>query len=376
MPSENLLLIADSEKDADMLYATGLFVPDPFIYLRIRGRHYVVMSDLEFDRAQKHAPHCRVLSLSAYAEKIKGKGIKRAPLVEVVREILREKKIRSVTVPPSFPYGLALRLEKLNVRVKVSPGPIFPQREFKTPDEIRKVKAAVAMTEVGMSEAIQALRRSRIDKSGRLVYRNSKLTSQKLQAIIGSAIFVAGGIASNTIVACGNHGTDPHERGHGPLKAHQPIIIDIFPRAEKTGYYGDITRTVVRGHASDAVRAMYESVLKAQEVCMSKIRAGRLLAIAHQAVVDHFVNDGFETGRRNDHMEGFFHSTGHGIGLEIHEAPSIGQGAKSKFRPGQVVTVEPGLYYPGIGGVRLEDDVLVTKGRPRNLTQFEKVLEV
>ena len=376
MPSENLLLIADSEKDADMLYATGMFVPDPFIYLRLRGIHYVVMSDLEFDRAKKYASHCRVLSLSAYAEKIKGKGVKRASLVEVVREILREKKIRSVAVPPSFPYGLALRLEKLNVRLKTSTGPIFPQREFQTPDEIRKVKAAIAMTEVGMSEAIQTLRRSRIDKNGRLVYRNSKLTSQKLQGIIGSAIFVAGGIANNTIVACGNQGVDHHERGYGPLKVHQPIIIDIFPRAEKTGYHGEITRTVVRGRASDAVKEMYASVLKAQKVCMAKIRAGGLLALAHQAVADHFVNDGFETGRRNGHMEGFSHSTGHGIGLEVHEAPSIGQGSKAKFRPDQVVTVEPGLYYPGIGGVRLEDDVLVTKGRPRNLTRFEKVLEV
>ena len=376
VPSENLLLIADSEKNADMLYATGMFVPDPFIYLRLRGRHYVVMSDLEFDRAKKQAPNCRVLSLSAYAEKLKGKCARYAPLAEVVREILREKKVRSVTVPPSFPHGLALRLEKLNVRVKVSHGAIFPQREFKDPDEIRKVKAAVAMTEVGMSEALQALRRSRIDKTGRLVYRNTKLTSEKLQAIIGSAIFSAGGLASNTIVAGGNQGTDPHERGHGPLKAHQPIIIDIFPRSEKTGYFGDLTRTVVRGRASDAIKKIYASVLKAQSVCLAKIRAGVPLATAHQAVVDHFESDGYKTGRRNGHMEGFFHGTGHGIGLEIHEAPSIGRDSKAKFRPGQVVTVEPGLYYPGIGGVRLEDDVLVTKGRPRNLTRCEKELEV
>jgi len=376
MPSENLLHIADSDRDADMLYATGLFVPDPFIYLRLRGRHYVVMSELEFDRAKKLAPHCRVLSLAAYAEKIKGPGAKRAPLAEVVREILKERKVRSVTVPASFPHGLAVQLEKLNVRVKANRGPLFPQREFKTPDEIRKVKAAVAMTEIGMAEAIQAIRRSRIDKSGRLVYRNATLTSEKLQAIIGSAIYTAGGIASNTIVAGGNQATDPHERGHGPLKAHQPIIIDIFPRAEKTGYYGDLTRTVVRGRASDAVRKMYASVEKAQKVCLSKIRAGVQMATAHQAVVDHFSGDGFSTGRRNDHMEGFFHGTGHGIGLEIHEAPNIGQGSKDKFRPGQVVTVEPGLYYPGTGGVRLEDDVLVTKGRPRILSRVEKVLEV
>ncbi|MBL68989.1 MAG: Xaa-Pro aminopeptidase [Verrucomicrobiales bacterium] len=376
MPSENLLLIADSEKDADMLYATGLFVPDPFIYLRLRGRHYIVMSDLEFDRAKRLAPHCRVLSLSEYAEKAKGHGAREVPLVEVVAVVLKERKIRSVTVPGSFPHGLAVKLEKLGVRVKASRGPIFPQREFKTPDEIRKVKAAVAMTEVGMSEAIQTLRRSRIDKGGRLIYRNATLTSEKLQAIIGAAVLTAGGIAANTIVACGNQGTDPHERGHGPLKAHSPIIIDIFPRAEKTGYFGDITRTVVRGRASERVREMYAAVLKAQEVAMSKIRAGVSMVGAHQAVVDHFESGGWFSGRRNGHMEGFFHGTGHGLGLEIHEMPRIGAGSKAKFRPGQILTVEPGLYYPGVGGVRLEDDILVTKGRPRNLTRCEKVLEV
>ncbi|MSU41070.1 MAG: M24 family metallopeptidase [Pedosphaera sp.] len=376
MASPNLLLVADSEKDADMLYAVGMFVPDPFIYLRLRGRSIVVMSDLEIDRAKKAAPHCRVLALSKYAQQIHGKGARHAPLHEVVRLVLREHRVSAVAVPPNFPHGLACKLIAAGIRIKPTEGPCFPDREFKTADEIRKIKAAVAMAEVGMAEAIEAIRRSRVDKTGRLIHHNERLTSERVQAIIGSAIFQAGGVANNTIVAGGEHGCDPHERGHGPLKANQPIILDIFPRAVKTGYFGDITRTVVKGRASDAVRKMYGAVQRAQQAAIGKIRVGQPMAAAHQAVVDTFAEAGFKTGRRNGHMEGFFHGTGHGLGMEIHEAPRVSAASKDIFKTGQVVTVEPGLYYPGIGGVRLEDDLVVANGHPRNLTRFEKVLEV
>ena len=376
MPAENLLLIADSDKDADMLYAVGMFVPDPFIYLRLRGRHYVVMNDLEIDRAKKEAAHCRVMSLSKIAEKLKGTGVKRAPLPEIAREVLREKNIRAVTVPATFPHGMACALEATGVRVKPNKGNLFPRRELKSHDEIRKIKAAVAMAEVGMAEAIQAIRRSRVAKGGQLIYRNAPLTSERMHALIGAAVFQAGGIAAHTIVAGGDQAVDPHERGHGPLKSDTPIIIDIFPRAEKTGYYGDITRTVVKGRASEGVRALYATVLKAQQIGIARLRAGQPIAHAHRAVAEHFENAGYATGRSNGRMEGFYHSTGHGIGLEVHEAPGIGHGTKGKFRAGHVVTVEPGLYYPKLGGVRLEDDLVVTQGRPRNLTRCEKVLEV
>ncbi len=376
VPPKNLLLISDSEKDADMLYAVGMFVPDPFIYLQLGRRQLVVMSDLEIDRARKAAPHCRVLSLSRYARKIGGKGARSVPLHQVVGRVLKEHRVKSVEVPQGFPHGLACKLEDAGIRVRPVSGACFPDREIKTPDEIRKIKAAVAMTEVGMAEAVQAIRRSRVDRHGRLVYRNEVLTSERVQALIGSAIFQAGGVASHTIVAGGEQGCDPHERGHGPLRANQPIILDIFPRATKTGYFGDITRTVVKGRASDAVRRMYGAVGRAQQAATARIRAGLPMASAHQAVVDTFAAEGFKTRRSNGHMEGFFHGTGHGLGLEIHEAPRISAVSTDVFRAGQVVTVEPGLYYPGIGGVRLEDDLVVTGRRPRNLTQFKKVLEV
>jgi len=232
------------------------------------------------------------------------------------------------------------------------------------------------MAEVGMAEGMQVLRNSKPGRGRKLFWHHLPLTSEKLRAVIDCAILQACGLAANTIVAGGEQGCDPHERGHGPLHADKPIIIDIFPRSQKTGYFGDITRTVVRGRASEAVRKIYDTVFHGQKIALQKVCAGTPTAEIHQCVQQFFLQRGYETGKRNGRMEGFFHGTGHGLGLEIHESPRMGATSTGVLKAGQVVTVEPGLYYPEIGGVRLEDVALVTHNGARNLTRFEKVLEI
>jgi Xaa-Pro aminopeptidase len=209
-----------------------------------------------------------------------------------------------------------------------------------------------------------------------LIYRGLPLTSERLRAVIDCAILQARGMAGNTIVAGGKQGCDPHERGHGRLRANEPIIIDIFPRSQKTGYFGDITRTVVRGRANETVKKLYDTVFQGQKIALQKVRAGTSTAEIHQCVQQFFKQRGYSTGKRNGRMEGFFHGTGHGLGLEVHEAPRMGATSTGNLKAGQVVTVEPGLYYPEIGGVRLEDVALVTANGAKNLTRFEKVLEI
>jgi Xaa-Pro aminopeptidase len=373
--SDNLLIVADSDHDANMLYATGMFVPDPFIFLRLGGRKFIVMSDLEIDRARAQAPHCRVLSLGAYQRKCKVNGIKRPSLAHVVQAILREKRVHSVSVPPNFPLGLATELRHLRVSAKVK-SHFFSERELKSPAEVKKVSAALMMAEVGMAEAMQALKSAKISRDRRLVYHGAPLTSEKLRSIIDCAILQAGGLAVHTIVAGGKQACDPHESGHGQLVANQLIILDIFPRSQKTGYFGDITRTVVRGRASEAARKLYDTVWRGQMLAFKKVRPGIPTTEVHQTVQDFFEQQGYKTGRRNGRMQGFFHGTGHGLGLEIHEAPRMGSTSMGALKTGQVVTVEPGLYYPDIGGVRLEDVALVTNRSARNLTRFEKGLEL
>jgi Xaa-Pro aminopeptidase len=372
---ETLLMVADSERDANMLYGTGLFVGDPFIYLNFDRQPHIVMNDLEIDRAKKYAPHCRVASLSDYQKKLQRDGVKIPAFAHVINEMLRERKIRRVTVPDNFPLGLAEDLKKLGVKLETRTS-FFPDREFKSAAEVRKISAALMMAEVGMAEGMQALRLSKIGKRRQLIYRGSPLTSERLRAVIDCAILQASGQPANTIVAGGKQGCDPHERGFGPLRAHEPIILDIFPRSQKTGYFGDITRTFVRGRASDAVKKLYDTVFQGQKIGLQKVCAGVPTAEVHQCILQFFTQHGYHTGKRNEHMEGFFHGTGHGLGLDIHETPRMGATSRGSLIAGQVVTVEPGLYYPEIGGVRLEDVALVTAKGCRNLTRFEKVLEI
>jgi Xaa-Pro aminopeptidase len=373
--SDTLLMVADSERDANMLYGTGFFAGDPFIYLNFGRRPHIVLNDLEIDRARRQVPHCRVVSLSACQQKLRRDGVKIPGFAHVIKELLRERKIRHATVPDNFPLGLARELKKLGIKLEPSAN-FFPEREFKSADEVRKISAALMMAEVGMAEGMQALRLSKIGRKRQLIYRGLSLTSERLRAVIDCAILQASGLAANTIVAGGKQGCDPHERGFGPLRAHEPIILDIFPRSQKTGYFGDITRTVVRGQASEAVKKLYDTVFHGQKIGLQKVRAGTSTAEIHECILQFFTQRGYHTGKRNGRMEGFFHGTGHGLGLDIHEAPRMGATSRGKLIAGQVVTVEPGLYYPEIGGVRLEDVALVTTNVAKNLTRFEKVLEI
>ncbi|MGO8700120.1 MAG: M24 family metallopeptidase [Limisphaerales bacterium] len=373
--SENVLIVADSERDSNMLYAVGLFIPDPFIYFRCEAKSHIVISDLEVGRTKRKARHCRVLSFSQCLEKLKRKS-KHPSFAAMISLLFRERHLRKVFVSANFPHGLARELRNYKIKVRVKKDGLFPQREFKSADELKKISGALIMAEVGLAEGIQALKTSKIGRDGKLQYHGVPLTSEKLRAIVDIAILQAGGLAVHTIVAGGSQACDPHEPGHGPLRAHEPIILDVFPRSQKTGYFGDITRTVVRGRASDAVRCLYETVARAQDVAFAKLRPKARAMDVHTAVQKYFDDQGYKTGRKDSRMHGFFHGTGHGLGLDVHEAPNLGPHSPDILAVGQVVTIEPGLYYPGIGGVRLEDVATVTPQGARNLTKFEKSLEI
>lgn len=361
------LIIADSEHDANMLYQTGFFVPDPFLYFEIAGKRHVLMSDLEIDRANKVATVDRVHSLSRYQKHF---GTKK--LTELLPAILKQFRIRQVEVPANFPVGYAKCLRGFKLRVV---DPFLPARGIKTAAEIRHLTNALRIAEAGMQAGIGALRRSRIGRDGYLYAGDVKLTSERVQGIINARIAELGGNSAHCIVAGGNQGCDPHEIGHGPLRAHQTIILDIFPRDMRTGYWGDITRTVVRGKASPQAKELYAAVAEGQQIAFTKLRAGVDGQSVHTGIQECFHRHGFRTGRKNGRMQGFFHGTGHGLGLEIHEFPRIAP-VKCILEAGMVVTVEPGLYYPGSGGVRLEDVVVITKTGNRNLTRFPKFLEI
>jgi len=367
------LIVADSERDADMLYATRMFVPDPFIFLEQNGKRTIVLSDLEIDRGRKQAQVDEILPLSQFEREVQGNARKAPPFGKIVAHFLQKRGVRSAIVPASFPFGLAQELAGINIRLQTTNGLFWPERESKTDDELRLMRRALSITEKGLARAIEVLAACKARRNKRLDWFGQVLTSEILRAEIDSAVLRAGGLPANTIVAGGDQACDPHERGSGPLFADSLIILDIFPRDARSGYFGDMTRTVVRGRATEAQRKLWETVRKGQEMALKKMKPGVDGLALHNSIKQFFAAEGFPTEVREGRQVGFFHGTGHGLGLEIHEYPRL---QKTTLKKGQVLTVEPGLYYPGLGGARLEDVAVLTDTGIRLLSRFEKRLEV
>jgi Xaa-Pro aminopeptidase len=367
------LIVAASEQDADMRYGTNFSAGDPFIFLEQNGKRTIALTDLEIDRGRREAQVDEIVPYSALEREVQGKARRTPAFEKVVAHFLRKRGVRSAIVPANFPLGLANELASKKVRLQTTNGLFWPEREAKTADELRYLRRALVITEAGLARAMEVLGASKPGRAAKLEWSGKTLTSETLRAEIDSAILRAGGIPANTIVAGGDQACDPHERGSGPLKANSLIILDVFPRDAKSGFYGDITRTVVRGRASDEQRQLWETVKEGQALALRRMKPGVDGLKLHNEIKQLFADRGYPTEMRNGKHVGFFHGTGHGLGLEIHEFPRF---QKTVFKKGQVLTVEPGLYYPGIGGVRLEDVVAVTDTGIRMLSKFEKRLEI
>ncbi|PYL32372.1 MAG: aminopeptidase P family protein [Verrucomicrobia bacterium] len=368
-----LLIVAASETDPDMLYATKFFAPDPFIFLQKNGKRTLILSDLEIDRGRKQAKADEFVMFSQLEREVQGKSKKAPPYEKVLAHFLRKRGIRSAIVPSNFALGYAQELMANKIRVRATNGLFWPEREAKSEKEIEMIGRALRITETGLKRAIEVLKASKPGAGKRLRWSGKTLTSEMLRAEIDSTILRAGGIPTGTIVAGGDQACDPHERGFGPLYANSLIVLDVFPRDAKTGYFGDMTRTVLRGRASDAQRKLWETVKAGQTLALKKIKAGVDGMAIHKAIQKFFAERGFPTEVRKGRRVGFFHGTGHGLGLDIHEHPRL---QKVTLKARQVLTVEPGLYYPGLGGARQEDVVIVTKTGCKILSRFPKRLEI
>jgi Xaa-Pro aminopeptidase len=370
-----ILLVSASEGDANMLYAAGFFVPDPFIFFQHKKISYIVMSDLEIDRAKKQSRADRVLSLSLYQKKLRKMGKTTPTMIDVLDLLFRERGIRALIVPANFSALYADQLRARGFVVQIKRDPFFAERETKASTEVRHITESLRVAKLGLEAGIRALKRTKIKRDGYLYLNGSRLTSETLKTLVNTTMMAQGWVPSHTIISSGNQCVDPHHEGTGPIKAHTSIIFDIFPRSQKTGYFGDLSRTVVRGRASDKLKEIYATVQAGQQIGFEMVREGANGRDIHQKILSLFEARGFPTGRIKGRMQGFFHGTGHGLGLEIHEPPRIAP-IDATLRTGHVVTVEPGLYYLGVGGVRLEDVVVVTAKGNRNLTDCPQFLEI
>jgi Xaa-Pro aminopeptidase len=366
-----LFHFAQSYTDSDQYYLTGFLCSDPFAVLELPGgRTIAAVSAMEYGRAEKESK-CDELDLL-----IRGKNKNDRPESAVV-DFLKKRGANHICVLPSFPVGLARYMENEGVYMEVDSKSVKERRRAKSAEEIGYIESVQRKTEGAMEMARSFLAGCPVRK-GVLQYEGSDLTAEKLRSLIEIFLLERGLDCVDSIVAPGRTAANPHNRGLGPIHAGVPIVIDLFPRDRVTRYHSDMSRTFVVGPASCAVRDMHNTVVQAQDVALERLEPGVLLPDVHRAVCDVFQARGYRVPGAPGKVlkRGFLHSTGHGLGLDVHEAPSVSPEG-DELRPGDVITIEPGLYDSRIGGVRIEDVVVVTaEGEVRNLTRFDRELEI
>ncbi len=368
-----LIFIAGSSlSDTNILYLSGFSAPDPFVYMNTPHGGYLVVSAMEKGRAEKQS----TAGTKVFTPADLGlKGKKAGNRGEQIHALMLIAKVRRLQVPSDFPVGLFQELEKSGIKISVSRKTVCPERKIKTADEIKKLRQSQRAAVAAMDAAVALIGSAKIGVKNGLYIGREKLTSEKVRRLIHKTLIDHDCAAVETIVAGGNQATDPHERGHGTLFAGEAIILDIFPCSEKNGYWGDLTRTVCRGPAAPELKKLYNAVKAAQTAALRVVKPGICADEVHAAAKAVFEQRGFETKEVDGTHVGFIHGTGHGVGLDIHELPRVGASGEI-LEVGNVITIEPGLYYPGLGGVRIEDTVVVTETGFRSLASCPKKFEL
>jgi len=383
-PGLPLLFYADGYRFPDVYHATRFLAPDPVIALEGIEELVLVVSSLEEGRARKESRATTVVNMNEFgAQELSARGISGTEFwATLMKRFLDARSIRRVSVPPYFPLAEADRLREMGVELVVA-NDLRERRRVKRPDEIDAIEAAQRATEAAWREGVDAIRRAKMRPDKTLELDGAVFTAERLRAIVEAALLARGYASDGAICAPGAQAADPHQIGTGPLHAGEPIVMDIFPQHKQTRYWADMTRTVSKGEPPAAIRKIYDVVMRAQDAGITALRPGVTGREVHELVEDIIWEAGYDTlrpGQKKDPADptprGFIHSTGHGVGLEIHEAPAIARSGTKPLLVGDVVTIEPGVYDPVIGGVRLEDMLVITETGARNLTQAPRELVV
>jgi len=387
--AEALLLYSESFKDVNMYYLTKFLAPDPFILLKkVDKPPTIIIGPMEFLRAKEESIVKDVRSLAEYdyfnivkaAKDPQVGGMK--VIATVVEKEIGKKPL--IAVPQSFSALLMDFLRGEGLNIKPFSNLVEKARETKEPDEIEEMTAVQRITEKGTSKIIDSIANSKTEPNGTLTFsangKRQPLTAGKVKSLM-THVFIDNGVvmSEDPIVACGPKSALPHYSGEpdDKLKANQPIIMDIFPQSLRKRYGTDMTRTVVKGKAPKDIKKMFETVLETRNACLDALHAGVLGSDMFNLSCDVFEKAGYETIRGGKQIQkGYTHSLGHGVGLAVHESPGMSELFKFPLREHNVVTVEPGLYDPKIGGVRIEDIVEVTKKGCNNLTKMPIQLEI
>jgi Xaa-Pro aminopeptidase len=371
-----ILICGDTLRSPELRHEVPLGIGDPFLYLEIDGRRAVLTNVLEVDRIAQQAPELeRLLGEQFGRDKLIAQGLSYEQIDrELYVRAARELGIAAAAVPPDFPLGVADRLRAEGIELTPDDELFVERRRHKTDAELAGIRRAARAAVAGMEECARVLREAEIDGDG-LRHRGEVLTSELLRGRIREVCARLGAPAPDDIIVAPMRPGDAvgHEAGSGPLPAHAPICLDLWPQDEASGCWADMTRTWVRGDITDAVADLHRLVLEAHERSLAVTRPGVPGVEIYGAACDVFEAAGHPTQRTKKPGEtlqhGFYFGLGHGVGLEVHEAPALGRTGRAPLITGDVVAVEPGTVDPQHGGMRVEDLVLVTDDGYELLTE-------
>jgi Xaa-Pro aminopeptidase len=373
----DVLIHGDTHISAALRHELPLGILDPFPYFELDGRRIVVISSMETERIKAAAPGVEIVDpYELGLDEMVARGMRWHDIdAELCARAAVRLGARRLVVPAALPVAVADRLRAEGIEIVPDENEFIGRRRSKNAGEVEGVRRAQAAADAGMAAAAELLRAA-APRDGLLARDGEVLTSEAVRARIREVCAERGAPADeDIIVAAGPDGASGHEQGSGPLPAGVPIIVDIWPRDERSGCYSDMTRTFVTGgDPADDVAAWHRLARTALERVCECLRPGvtgrELFAVACEV----FEDAGEPTQRTKPPGEplrdGFFHSLGHGVGLEVHEEPALGRTGADPLVPGDVLAIEPGCYRHGYGGVRLEDLVLVTEGGFERLTDF------
>ncbi|TSC86539.1 MAG: Uncharacterized protein G01um10148_525 [Parcubacteria group bacterium Gr01-1014_8] len=359
-----------SSDSADMYYMVQCRIPDPFFVIDSGREKKVFLNVLEIDAFRERNTNdtfevIPVEPLMKKAKAIDGKGSRAAKLAYVIFEQYDLLK-KEITVPREFPLDVADYLRSKGAVLNVS-HPFIHERATKTAEEIELLRENLKKTTKGFELVEKILRAAKI-KDDSLFHDGKELTSEYIKDEVEKSLFLEGmEDVEGMILSSGKQSAMPHHKGEGSIKPNTAIICDIFFRDRKNRYFGDMTRTYVKGTPTEKVRQMHETVKNSQDAAFAAIRPGALAKHVFEASAKAIRDAGFDVGDK-----GYIHSLGHGLGLELHEAPNAGPNSEDVLEVGNVITIEPGLYYPEWGGVRIEDVIVVGEHGVENLTNYHR----
>ena len=358
-----------TENDLNLLYWGHFSAPDTFFALKIGAKTLAFVSELEYGRCKAESTFDEVVLLSELRKQLPSNS-EVAFWPHFFVYLCETYGIQRFFIPNDFPAFIYKQLiGHPKFTIDFDNDFFRVQRTIKTEAEMVEIRKACALTAATIDYAKTILKACE-PRCNQLYWEGKALTSEHLRTLMESYCYTHGGKADGTIVAGGEDATNPHCLGQGPLAPNQLIVIDFFPCLRSSHYYGDMTRTVMVGTPNEKQKHMYDCVLACQRNLIAQVQPGISTKNLMNFAVKFFEDSGYGLKRTEDGCEGFIHSVGHGIGLDLHEYPSVGN-QDIILKPGMVITIEPGLYYKNIGGIRIEDDVLVTENGCEVLTHCD-----